>query len=223
MKRKILIIAMVVMAAIMLAASINMAFATTTYYDYEHAGALCLINAPSHPSFLFLVFGQMVGNYYCGVANRFMFEVYSSSLATFVPVAGYEDNPTRSAFSASLGLPTVEHIVAHGQIGVFRVGKFEMVYWTIPLEIPVAPFSTSVITLPPGMLMLQGYGEKLSASVGPVAIGPNGWYVEYSYHYYDATANLFCPGWNYWGPVGLSSGALQTTVVVDRVWTWTHA
>jgi len=128
----------------------------------------------------------------------------------------------RSAFSASLGLPTVEKVVKYGQIGVLRIGKDEVVHWTIPLQAPVAPQSTSVVTLPPGMLILKGTGDKLYNSVTMTT--PTGWNAVYSYNYYQATATLFCPGWHAFGEsVGLSSGSGQTIVVVDRLWTWTHA
>jgi hypothetical protein len=229
MKRKILLTTIILMATTMLAASLNIAFATTTYVDYEHAGAVCIINVPGHTPWIRLnVFGQMKGNYYHGCADRFMLYVNigNETAPNFVPVAGYEDNPTRSAFSASLGLPTVEHVVKPWQIGIFRIGKTAIVYWTIPLEVPVAPLSTSVVTLPSGMLILEGYGDKVAYSIGPVPIGATGWNVTYSFHVYPANAKLFCPAWKYyWKPVGQGFTGLgfQTMVIVDRVWTWTHA
>jgi hypothetical protein len=230
MKRKILLTTIILMATTMLAASLNIAFATTTYVDYEHAGAVCIINVPGHTPWIRLnVFGQMKGNYYQGCADRFMIYVRTGgtdAAPTFAPVAGYEDVPARSAFSASLGLPTVEHVVKPWQIGIFRIGKTAIVYWTVPLKVPVAPLSTSVVTLPPGMLILEGYDDKLAYSIGPVPIGTTGWNVQYSFHVYPANAKLFCPGWHcYNEPVGQGFTGLgfQTMVVVDRVWTWTHA
>jgi hypothetical protein len=219
MNRKILLTVLALLAVAMLATSVNTALATTTYVDNEHAGGSCVIGVPdsSTPWVRLVVYGLMKGNYYSGIANRFMIYVRtggSDTGPTFTPVAGYENNAVRSAFSASLGFPTVEHVVKDWQIGVFRVGKCELVYWTIPLQVPVTPHSTTVVTIPPGMMILKGYGDKLYNSVSATMGGVS---VTYSYHYYLADATVFSGDWK---PVGGLVTSLPG-VVVDRVWTWT--
>jgi hypothetical protein len=216
--RKILIIAMIVMAAVMLAASINMAFATTTYYDYMSAGGSVVVDVPGQtPVLVYLWHG--VGSYYSGTADRIMLVVLSTGL-----VAGYENNPARHAFSASIGTGYPEFLVKPWQIGIFRIGKTSVAYWTVPLVVPASDGHPAV-TIPPGVLVLQGQGDLLYESVPTTPIGTLGWSYAVDYYYWDATVTLFCPGWHFfgsvgaattWGPFGLAPQSFKF-----QAWTWT--
>ena len=237
MNRKILLLFLVLTATLILACNFNMVFATTTYVDYEHAGALIYIQVPGSGTWIRLnVFGQMQGNYYDGHHNADRFMIYvlktggdPSKTSDWVAVSGYEDNPTRSAFSDSLGLGTVENVVAPGNIQVLKDldANTITVHWNIPLVIP-ATSSTPAATIPPGKIVLSEYGT-LQYSTSPgfpsfVAIGPMGWGVKYEYHYYLATGSFFCQDWNIkWQPAGIGPLASQIPrAVMDRVWTWTY-
>lgn len=240
MKKAVLGIFLTLVTVAMLSASINMAFATTINVDYERAGGGCIIVVPESGTWVRLaISGQMYGNYYSGNAHgaeRIQIYVRTGgpdTAPTWKSVSAYEDNPTRSAFSAGLGVASeVEHVVKNGQIQVLREGDSNviMVHWNIPLVClaTVAPNPTPEVIIPPGMLKFEGYGDIVSpATVGPVSFGTTGWTIQYSYHYYFATATLFCEDWNCkWEPVGqnIPTSAYSTPrAVVDRVWTWTHA
>jgi hypothetical protein len=232
-KRKNLSILLVLTATMILACNFSTVFATTTYVDNEHAGGSAIINLPDHTPWVRIVaFGQMNGDYYSRPpADRFQLYVRTGgtdAAPTFTVVAGYEDNAVRSAFSASLGLGTVEHVVKNGQIQVIKdeVTNAIIIRWNIPLEFP-ATASTPAITIPPGKLVIEPTGDLRLGSVGfpnPVSLGSAGWKVQYTYHYYFGTASFFCQDWNCkWVSVGQGfSGSLQPTAVMDRVWTWTH-
>jgi hypothetical protein len=241
MNRKILLTVMVLVAVAMLAASFNLAFAETINVDYEGAGGGCIIIVPGSGTWIRLAIGgQMHGNYYSANghgAERIQIYVRSGgsdASPTWKSVSAYEDNPARCAFSAGLGVASeVEHLVKPGQIQVLREGGSNtiMVHWNIPLECLATGGSnpTPAVTIPPGKLVLEGYGDIMTATpVGPVSFGSAGWTIAYSYHYYRAEATLFCVDWNYkWEPVGQlpaeSPASLLPRAVVDRVWTWTHA
>ena len=89
-------------------------------------------------------------------------------------VASYEDNPTRMAFSTAVGQGGINqfHLVRRDQIQIFGVCKTVFVYWTIPL-VAQATTNTPAVTLPPGCLVLRGFGDLIS-SVRPGSY-PSGW------------------------------------------------
>ncbi len=236
--KKVVIGVLATLAAVaMLASSINMTFADTTYVDYERAGISCIIVVPGSGTWIRCsISGQMYGNYYSGNAHgaeRIQIYVRTGgpdTAPTWKSVSAYEDNPTRSAFSAGLGVASeIQHIVKNGQIQVLRErdSNIIMAHWNIPL-VCLATDNTPAVTIPPGMLKLEGYGDLRSpAAVGPISFGTTGWTIAYTQHYYYATATLFCQDWNYkWKLIDQDLPASSYSVpraVVDRVWTWTHA
>ncbi len=225
MNRKIIVIFLVLMATAILASSISSAFAVTTYTDHEHAGATCVIDVPGKTMIRLIAYGQMYGDYYSGKADRIQILVYTGSGWRYV--VGYEDVPERSAFSAGLGLGTVENVVEPGQIQVLRVGESTtvMVHWNIPLVCP-ATDTTPAVTLPPGKLVVVGFGEAKPVTVSNAPIGTTGWKYSIVATYHSATATLFCEGWDYkWLPVGaaFAGTSLEPRSIDDRIWTWTHA
>jgi hypothetical protein len=209
--------------AILLVGNVYMALATTVYTEYESAGAACVIDVPDKPLIRLVAYGQMYGDYYSGNnhADRIQILVWTGTGWRYV--AGYEDNPTRSEFSDGLGLGTFEYVVKPGQIQVLRdqENNINMVHWNIPLECP-ATDTTPAVTLPPGKLVLQGFGElKTSGPYSNLPIGTTGWTYSVVGHYYSATASFFCEDWDCkWVTVG--EGRTDTRVFVDRTWTWMH-
>ena len=207
--------------------SLSLALAATIQTDYEFAGASCIINVPDKPLIRLVAYGQMYGDYYSGNNHADRIQLLTWTGSAWRYVAGYEDNPTRSAFSDSLGLGTEEHVVAPGQIQVLRDedNNINMVHWNIPLECPDTD-TTDPATLPPGKLVLQGSGSlQTMTPVNNAPIGTTGWTYSLSGHYYSATAKLFCVDWGCkWVTVGDGySGSSAPRVVTDRVWTWNHA
>jgi hypothetical protein len=224
-----------VLTLLMFVSSLNLVSATTTNVDNENAGASCIIVAPGSNTWVRLaIAGQMHGNYYSGTADRIQIYVRtggSDTAPTWKTVSAYEDNPTRCAFSAGLGVASeVEHLVKPWQIGVYKLCDTVVVYWTIPLVClsTDAPNPTPAVTIPPGIIMFKGYGDIVSpAAVGPLNFGTAGWTIVYTQHYYFAEANFFCWDWHFkWEPLGQNipeSPYSTPRAVVDRVWTWTHA
>jgi hypothetical protein len=218
--RKILL-TVLALAAVMLATSVNMALAATTYYDYMDAGGRCVVDVPGQPRVLIYMW-TMHGTFYSGRADRIMLIVETGlPVPAFYPVAGYEDVPTRSAFSASLGLPTVEHVVKKWQIGIYRIGKTSIAYWTVPLECPATAL-TPQVTIPPGVLVLKGHDGLIPVS-GPATTVPNGWSYSVEGSVHNAHATFFCPGWHFFGSVGEAfvGTDLDTKSIVSETWTWT--
>ena len=108
MKKAVLGIFVTLIAVAMFASSINVAFATTTNVDFERAGVSCIIVVPGSGTWVrFLISGQMYGNYYSGNAHGAdRIQIYvrtggQDTAPTWKSVSAYEDNPARSAFSAS--------------------------------------------------------------------------------------------------------------------------
>lgn len=233
MNRKALVIAVALLAVVILAASVNTALAETVYTDHEYAGGNSIIDVPGQTIIRLIISGRMEGDYYSGKADRIQINVHTgqfnaAGLPVFKQVAAYEDNPTRNAFSVGLSTGQVQNLVKPWQIQIVRICKTCIVYWTVPLVAPATdgPNPTPAVTLPPGFLVLRGYGEAHSMYIPPTSIGTTGWKVEINNpSYYNATATLFCPGWRYCGPVAEDYvGAIthNPRVVTDRTWTWTH-
>ncbi len=214
-----------------LCSNLSLALATTVQTDYENAGASCINNVPGQPEVRIVVYGQMYGDYYSGNNHadriQILLKITSGpSIGSWKYIVGYEDNPTRSAFSDSLGLGTVENVVKYGQIQMLRDedNNINTVHWNIPLVCP-ATDNTPAVTLPPGKLMLQGYGDlKTNTPQNNAPIGETGWTYSLTGHYYSATAKFFCVDWNCkWITVGEGYASnLSPRAQVDRVWTWNH-
>jgi len=235
MNKAVLVMATALLAVAMLAVSVNTALAVTIYTDHEYAGANCVIDVPGHTMMRLAVYGQMYGDYYNGRAERIQIQVHTgqftpAGLPVFKNVAAYEDNPTRSAFSLQqIALGLAENLVEPGQIQVLRVGESNtvMVHWNVPLVCPAtgSPNPTPAVTLPPGKLVVRGYGEAISGSTPPTSIGPNNWQYSIVLTYYLASATLFCEGWDYkWLPVAqqFAGTTMEPRSVTDILWTWTH-
>jgi hypothetical protein len=175
-------------------------------------------------------YGQVYGDYFHGRGERFQIMVhtgqFSGGLPVFKNVAAYEDNPTRSDFSKyQVAIGISENLVEPGQIQVIRVGKSStvMVHWNIPLVCP-ATSTTPLVTIPPGKLVVEGYGDPVSYTTPTTQIGPNSWSYSVVGSYFRANATFFCESWDYkWLPVaGQFFGTNMQPRCGESVWTWTH-
>lgn len=230
MNRKILSTALVLLSLAILSTSVDSAFATITYNEEIHAAANCVIDVPGQTMVRLQIYGQMYSDYYPGRGERIQIQVhtgqFSGGLPVFKNVAAYEDNPTRSDFSKyQIAIGLSENLVDPGEIQVLRVGKTNtvMVHWNIPLVCP-ATTSTPAVTLPPGKLVIEGYGDPVSINYPPTSIGPNNWMYSIVGSYYIAHATFFCEGWDYkWLPVAEQfAGTSMQPRSSESVWTWTH-
>lgn len=223
MNKKVLMIAVALIVAIS-ASSIAPALAESVRSDYQYAGGVAVIDVPGHPKIRLTAMGLCSRDF--GRSDRIHIQVDTNPTGdpNWVYVSAYEDNPERCAWSASLGGAAVQNLAKRWQIGVFRICKTNFVYWRIPLIAP-ATDDTPEVVLPPGFLVLRGYGEINTEQVPPVGapitavpIGTAGWYFRIESSYYDADATLFCRGWRYCGPVGEDFD--DTRSVKNNIWTW---
>ena len=93
----------------------------------------------------------------------------------------------------------------------------------IPEETWVIPggptFVTPAVTIPPGCLILKGYGDVNTGTeiMGPF---PSGWMINNEWTGYDSCATFICPAWHYCGPVGSSA---ECSIHTDQTMTATHS
>jgi hypothetical protein len=217
----------------MLMGTLNIALATeTNHVDYERVGLNCVVDVPDKPLLRMVAYGQMYGDYYSGNGHADRIQISVRVNNAWKVVVGYEDNPTRSAFSESLGMGVEEHVVKPGQIQVLRDedSNTNMLFWNVPLEIP-ATDATDAFTLPPGKIFVTGYGS-LVHYVYPTtpgtyqSVGNAGWSYSIVADYYKGTGSFFCKEWGAkWVAIGGGTwtGSNEPRAIVGRVWTWVHA
>jgi hypothetical protein len=201
-------------AIFVLAACANLAYAVpVTKTEHLDAGGGVLIDVPGHPKILVVAMHMDRSDFYEGNADRI------NLFAPGKPLTAYEDNPERKAFSDQVGggPPGTRPLVKKWQIQTFRICKTVFIYWTIPLVMPATTL-TPEVTLPPGCLVLQGYGDaKVGDSVTPFP--STGWTMASHVTGYDAKATLLCPSWHYYGP---ASETATPSVQTDGTAIWTH-
>jgi hypothetical protein len=207
--------------------SVNSAFAVTTFTEHVSAGGAVRVYVSGHPEIM-LVIDRCDSSPY-GPSDRIQMWVSANETGfggPFRPVVAYEDNPVRSVFSVSLKTGIMQNVVKPGQIQVLRVGKSStiMVHWNIPLVAPALPAqgrmipATPAVTLPPGKLVFQGYGEPYSGSGQSRYPAANINASISTAERYDATVTFFCQSWNYkWLPIAEYGNPY---VITDRTWTW---
>lgn len=206
-----------------LAAHANLAFAVTEKTEHLSAGTFVVIDVPGHPAIWIAAMHMDRSDFYEGRADRitlYVFTGLSLPKPPFVLASAYEDNPERWAFSNQVGggPSDTRPLVEKWQIQTFRIGKTVFIYWTIPLVMPATPL-TPEVTLPPGCLVLQGYGA--AEVTGGVTNFPSGWKMTMQTTTYDVVkATLFCPGWHYYGP---ASDPIGANVQTAGTAIWTHA
>ena len=210
------------LAVVILATGVVPALAVTTHVEYSTAQGACIINDPDHPNIL--VIGQHFeyGDFYEGSADRIQLMVSAAPSGIGPPfkyVSAYEDNPERFAFSQEVdsGMETSRHLVKDKQIEIVRTDKTVLVHWKVALVIPATSASadgpaTPKVTLPPGCLVIQGYGT-VTPKTRTSAYGL--WTLNEVYDSYAATATILCLGWQNFGPG--STPSIRTTAT----FTWT--
>jgi hypothetical protein len=230
MKKKLILgtILTLSLAFIVSAACVAPAFAITTHKERLGAAGTTLIDVPGHTAVIVLAQHFDWGDFYKGSADRLQFFVSTGLPAPappFKPVATFEDNPTRIAFSQVVGkgAPVTLVMVGRCQIETYQICKTVVVHWKIPLVIPATSASpagpaTPAVTLPPGFLVLRGYGDAQS-DVSDGGFPISGWSYTYEATGYNAKATLFCQGWHYWGPVGETGR--QPSIATKGTITWT--
>jgi hypothetical protein len=100
-------------------------------------------------------------------------------------------------------LPTEIKRLKWWQLNVFGCRKTAFACWTVPLEIPELTwfggvFTTPPVTIPPGCLMLKGYGEPVFETT-TMSFGPSGFTSVNEIKSYEANGCFICPQWSFWG------------------------
>jgi hypothetical protein len=234
MKRKFLGIALTLsFAIIVLATGVAPAFAQLVPgYDHVNAGGSAVISIAGQPQMQINVahFDEPTSH---GVRDSIDIRllVKTGPLAgAWVPVVSMLDNPEVLAWqelfnSGGAGANNII-LVKPWQIQVWRVGKTVFTCWTEPLKASITgnnpmgvPWAVvlgvSSVTLPPGCLLLQGYGCAIPVDT---TFGlPNGIFLTMKGTTFNAKATLACPAWHYCGPVGDPS--TPSTMTTDMMYT----
>jgi hypothetical protein len=204
----------VLLAVAVLAAGVAPAFALTTYHEYTSAGATVVINPLDSLPKMELICQHFESSSDHGPGNQINFELISAK--GFVPVAIFTTSPARATFAPTIwvGLPAASNVILVNSwdIQVFRIGKIVIVWWAVPIEGTItgdvpgtlipwsAALGVSSFDLPPGSLILNGYGTATTSTTvaGPL---PSGWTITSVSTVYNAHGTFLCPSWHYFGPV----------------------
>ena len=206
MNEKIMMSITLILTIIVFSTSISSVFAVTEIYEHQYAGGVAnSIQVPDGPKINFVMY-RMTGDF-GRVSDRIHIAVATQSdPENFVVVKGWEDNPDRKAFSDLLGFGE-SVLVTPLQMQVITFRKTTIAFWTIPLEVP-ATDDTQAFTVPPGLLILTGSGEKIAY---PYEI-PGILLANFNANY-AANGKLYCRGWR-----GIDiTGEVNT----DTDWYWT--
>ena len=205
------------LAFIVLATCVTPAFATTSY-DHSNVAGSTVINLADHqPPIQIDVHHNDRGDHGVGDGIDLSLRATMGPLAgKWIYVAVMTDSLQGYEWAKVLHKKGASEnnimLVKPWEIQVCRIGKTAFAYWTKPLTASITgnspvgtPWATilgaSSVTLPPGCLLFQGYGDAETGTGGPFTM-PSGVTWSYSYTSFDAHATFLCPSWHYCGTVG---------------------
>jgi hypothetical protein len=230
-KSKVLMLTVALFAIVFLASSIAPALATTypvTYVEITKAGGDCHVEVPGQPKISMMIqkFDRSSDH---GVRERLWIGLYNPVVNAYAIVAVLTDGSDSDFFKevwANPAMPGGGQLVAANtvvkpwDITICRIGKLIIACWTKPIEgVLPAPLKTALgiesWTLPPGVLILKGYGEVDTAvsTIGPL---PSGYTVTMEPNNYAAKGTFFCPSWRFCGPVSDARISTQTVMTVHH-------
>jgi hypothetical protein len=214
-----------ILVVIVLAACIAPVFATSPYTDHASTVGRVTIDVPGHPK-IGITFAHFDHGDHGAGNSIAVYEPFPPPYNMMI-VAWIRNTESQANWAAELvsGMPAVTPQVRSCQLQVNRIGKIATVMWTFPIVVPeetwVGPTGTYVtpaVTIPPGCLILRGYGSvKTSTEI----MGPfkSGWTLTSDGTGYDACATFICPSWHYCGSVGSGSDCFMR---MDVTMTATH-
>jgi hypothetical protein len=218
MNRKVLVIIVAFFAVVISASSIAPILASETYTEIFAGGQSNALEVPGQPKF-----GVMVATYDRssdhGARDRIWISIFTPDETGYMPVAVLSDgrNEVFPEVFKGTGLDLIFRTVKPWTIQVSRISKLVIAYWTKPIEcvvpLPLRGFYGGIEswTLPPGMLILKGYGEVISGSSGPLT-PPSGYKISNEFNDYAAKGTFFCPTWRFCGPVSEKATIYAHTV-----------
>jgi hypothetical protein len=226
MNRKILVMAMALIACTFSATTISPAFATAITYT-EHGSVVgegIQIDVPGFTPatgvrFSFAHFDR--GNH--GIRDNLGIYLWAPNFpggARWTMTTWISDTDEGAAYIGELMAGSNVKItqLKPWQLQVCMIGKTAIAYWTTPLEAPAVPaFGMPAITIPPGCIVLKGYGDlRTGGSTAYYAF--SGFTFSTVWSGYSAEGFFVCPKWHYCGPIGGTDPTLRT----DLIQTATH-
>jgi|WetSurMetagenome_2_1015567.scaffolds.fasta_scaffold39365_3 hypothetical protein len=204
------------------------ALASTPTNYYMNGGTTTVLEIPNQPKM------QVYAAHYeprsdDGPGNSIRLDLWAAKANAFMPVAIITTSPERAdslpLFFKGLLPETRTQLVSPWDVQIYRLGKNLVVSWLVPIKGTITgngasgtPWSTTLGTstyeLPPGCIILKGYGEPITQTIH--ATGYPAVIIDMQSTSYSATGNIICPAWHYYGPVSTTS-----TVITSGVTTWT--
>jgi len=226
MNKKVLAIVVALLAVVVSASSIGSAFAETKWIEHATVSGGTRFDVPGEDFKVQINFAHFDWGDHGARDNVIIYYVTPSDwpmpYANYaLSVGAYSDTDEGADYLEGVvtGLPTVVETIGRWQLQVYKIGKTAIAVWTVPLEIPELYWpllgrTSPAITIPPGCLILKGYGcpEPGSSTAFRLAVT---WTKGY-----DAYGFLACPRERYWGRVG-GYTAGDTTVHIDQTFTAT--
>jgi len=218
LNRKVLVMIVALFAVVISASSIAPILASETYTEIYAGGHSDAIEVPGQPKFGVLVqtFDRRSTH---GARDRIFISLWKPDETGYMGVAVLADGSNEIYTDVWAGTPMVNvyRTVKPWTIQVCRIGKLIIASWTKPIEcvvpMPLRPFYGGIEswTLPPGMLILKGYGEVETGTSGPNTL-PSGYTISSESDNYDAKGTFICPTWRFCGPVSETAGITTRTV-----------
>lgn len=218
MNKKVLLMAVVTfLLALILVSPV---VAQITYYNHALAGGNTTIELPGQPQLRIRVLHYTwSSNHVIGAGDELI--VYLKAVAgppvnNWIPVACIVDNPSLEEWEKDLfsNMPLAGNtlLVKHSHLQIHKVGKNDIfAYWKESLTAEITGIwaiwlGVLSVTLPPGSLLIQGDGEELTGSLGPIPpIPPNPYTVGVDWKFYFAEATFECSTGVYYGLAGTST------------------
>jgi len=199
------------------ASSIAPAFAITEYHETASTLVRAYVEAPGQPKIaIFASHYEATSDHGSGDAIIVSFILPLPGGGQYlIPVGALADSSKRASLlqEVYVGFPVADNVKKVGRwaMQVCRIGKLVIAYWNSPIGGEItgkAPnqktwsdiFGISSFELPPGIIILKGYGEAETETPFTMALHASyGWRVTQSGTVYSAKGTIIVPQWHYCG------------------------
>jgi hypothetical protein len=198
------------------ASSIAPAFAITEYHETASTLVRVYVEVPGQPKIaIYASHYEPSSDHGSGDAISVSFILPMPVGQMLIPVGALVDSSERVSplQEVYVGFPVADNVKKVGRwaMQVCRIGKLVIAYWNSPIGGEItgkAPngktwseiFGISSFELPPGIMILKGYGEAETESPFTMALHASyGWRVTQSGTVYSAKGTIIIPQWHYCG------------------------
>jgi hypothetical protein len=195
------------------ASSIAPAFAVTEYHETASTLVRAYVEAPGQPTIaIYASHYEASSDHGSGDAIAVSFILPLPVGQMLIPVGALADSSARVSLLQEVyaGFPVADNVKKVGRwaMQVCRIGKLVIAYWNSPIGGKITgvnnkgvPWSTifgiSSFELPPGIMILHGYGEAETETPFTMALHPTyGWRVTQSGTVYSAKGTIIVPRWH---------------------------